>query len=107
MRDIVIPYAQMPYEIVKPPSKGWYVVPQVQLVHQPFRQGVPRLGPGREREHDRDRVRRVLHGAIQEGASQLQEQRRLPRARMPRMSNCSMSSKTFTIGIPGGSGRSP
>ena len=25
MRDIVIPYAQMPYEIVKPPSKGCYV----------------------------------------------------------------------------------
>ena len=24
MRDGVIPYAQMPYEIVKPPSKGWY-----------------------------------------------------------------------------------
>ncbi len=23
MRDVVIPYAQMPYEIIKPPSKGW------------------------------------------------------------------------------------
>ncbi len=23
MRDVVIPYAQMSYEIVKPPSQGW------------------------------------------------------------------------------------
>ena len=57
------------------------VVTQVQLVHQPFRQGTPRLGPGREGEDDGDRVCRVVHGAVQQVAGQLQEQRRLPRAR--------------------------
>ncbi len=29
MRDVVIPYAQMPYEIVKPPSKGCLNLPYV------------------------------------------------------------------------------
>jgi len=56
-------------------------VPLVEFLHQPFRQGTPRFGPGREGEDDGDRVRRVARSTVQQVAGQLQEQRRLPRAR--------------------------
>jgi hypothetical protein len=58
------------------------VVPLVELLHQPFRQGTPRFGPGREGEDDGDRMRRVARSAVQQVAGQLQEQRRLPGARI-------------------------
>ena len=82
------------------------VVPLVELLHQPFRQGTPQFGPGRGGKTTG--IGCVgSPGSVQQVAGQLQQQRRLPGARALRMSICSMASKTFTICIPGGSGRSP
>jgi len=82
--DLVEPVEKRQHLVRRDPFLGDLagdVVPKVQLVLEPFNQGLPRLGPRRDGEDDGNRMSRVVRGAGEQVAGQLKEQRRLPRAR--------------------------